>query len=224
MRVVIAGAGNVGTYLAADLSGRHHQVVIIEQSADIVARGKATVPGATWIHGDSCEPWVLDKADLARAEVMVAATGDDEDNLVICLLAKQEFAVPRVIARVNHPKNHWLFDGSWGVDVAMSPPHILTSLVEEQVTVGDVVRLLPLEHGQVALVELTLPADSPAAGKHIYDLRLPHDSALVAIVRDGHVVIPQLETPLAAGDELLAITTPLAEETLRRAILGTDPR
>jgi trk system potassium uptake protein TrkA len=223
MRVVIAGAGNVGRHLAGDLSSRRHQVVMIEQVADIYGKGKGTVPGAAWIHGDACEPWVLERAELSRADVMVAATGDDEDNLVVSFLAKTEFAVPRVVARVNHPKNHWLFDESWGVDVAMSPPHILASLIEEQVTVGDLVRLMRLEHGRVTLVELTLPENSPIGGKHVYDLRLPHDTALVAIVRDGHVLIPQPETPLASGDELMAITTSEAEEALTKAVIGDAP-
>jgi trk system potassium uptake protein TrkA len=150
----------------------------------------------------------------------VAATGDDEDNLVIALLAKQEFAVPRVIARVNHPKNEWMFNESWGVDVAMSPPHILGSLIEEVVSVGDLVKLFRLEQGRVALVEVTLPAESPVVGMHIYDLRLPHDCALVAIVRDGHVIIPEPETPLAAGDEILAIATSEVEDQFRRTMMG----
>lgn len=219
MRVVVAGAGNVGRHLAADLTNRGHDVTVIEQNVDVYQKAKVNID-ANWIHGDACEPWVLDKADLARADVAVAATGDDEDNLVISLLAKQEFAVPRVVARVNHPKNAWLFNESWGVDISMSPPHILTSLVEEAVTVGGIVELLRLEHGKVRLVELTLPPDSPLAGRHVYDLRLPHDSALIAVVRDGHVIIPEPETPLTSGDEILAITTREAEETLLRVLLG----
>src|SRR5918996_2753669 len=193
MRVVVAGAGNVGRFLAADLTERGHDVTVIEQDAEVYARSKATVD-ANWIPGDACEPWVLDKADLARADVLVGATGDDEDNLVISLLGKQEFAVPRVVARVNHPKNQWLFSESWGVDISMSPPHILTSPVEEAVTVGGLVELLSLEHGKVRIVELTMSSDSPLAGRHVYDLRLPHDTALIAVVRDGHVIIPEPET------------------------------
>jgi trk system potassium uptake protein TrkA len=220
MRVVIAGAGNVGSYLASDLTERRHQVVVIEQLSELAARAKSQIAGATVIHGDACEPWVLERAEAARADVVVAATGDDEDNLVISLLAKQEFAVPRVIARVNHPKNQWLFTESWGVDVAMSPPHILGALIEEAVSVGDLVKLFRLEHGRVALVEVTLPADSPVVGKHIYDLRLPHDAALVAVIRDGHVIIPQPETPLTAGDEILAIATTETEDMFRRTITG----
>jgi trk system potassium uptake protein TrkA len=220
MRVVIAGAGNVGMFLANDLATRHHQVVLIEQKADLAQKAKVALPAATVIHGDACEPWVLERADLARADVLVAATGDDEDNVVISLLGKQEFAVPRVIARANHPKNEWLFTETWGVDVVMSPSHILASLVEEAVSVGDLVKLLRLEHGEVSLVEMTLPENSPVAGKHVYDLRLPHDSALVAIVRDGHVIIPEPETPLAVGDELLAIASLSAEENFRRTLTG----
>jgi trk system potassium uptake protein TrkA len=220
MRVVIAGAGNVGSYLASDLTDRRHQVVVIEQLSELAARAKSQIPGATVIHGDACEPWVLERAEAARADVVVAATGDDEDNLVISLLAKQEFAVPRVIARVNHPKNQWLFTESWGVDVAMSPPHILGALIEEAVSVGDLVKLFRLEHGRVALVEVTLPNDSPVVGRHIYDLRLPHDCALVAVIRDGHVIIPEPETPLTAGDEILAIATTETEDMFRRTITG----
>jgi len=220
VRVVVAGAGNVGRFLAADLTERGHDVTVIEQSAEVYQRAKGTVD-ANWVHGDACEPWVLEKADLARADVLVAATGDDEDNLVISLLSKQEFAVPRVVARVNHPRNQWMFTESWGVDISMSPPHILTSLVEEAVTVGGVVELLRLEHGKVRLVETTLEAGSQLEGRHVYDLRLPHDCALIAIVRDGHVIIPEPETPLVAGDEMLAIMTSESEDAFR-AMLTSD--
>ncbi len=219
MRVLIAGAGNVGRHLALDLVKRNHEVVVIEQNSDAFAKAKPGVE-ATWIHGDACEPWVLEKADAAQADVMVSATGDDEDNLVISLLAKQEFAIPHVVARVNHPKNAWLFNESWGVDTSMSPPHILASLVEEAVSVGDLVELFRLEHGKVRLVEMTLSKDTHLTGKHVYDLRLPHDAALVAVVRDGHVIIPEPETPLGEGDEIIAITTREAEDQLRQTILG----
>ncbi|MFP5225007.1 MAG: potassium channel family protein [Actinomycetota bacterium] len=220
MRVVIAGAGNVGTFLASDLSAKRHQIIVIDQRREQVERGQQLVPWATFMHGDACEPWVLEQAEAARADVVVAATGDDEDNLVISLLAKQEFTVPRVIARVNHPMNEWLFTDTWGVDVAMSQAHILASLAEEAVSVGDLVRLFRLEDGRVSLVELTLPDDAEAVGKHVYDLRLPHDCALVAIIRDGHVVIAEPETPLAGGDELLAIATEDAQEGFKGAVLG----
>ena len=155
---------------------------------------------------------------------MVAATGDDEDNLVTSLLSKQEFGVPRVLARVNHPSNEWLFTEQWGVDAAVSPPHILTAMVEEEVTVGDLVGLLPLERGGISIVGAHDPAGLPHGGTAIYELRLPPDCAIVAIIRGGHVVIPQPETVLADGDEVLALTVPDAEavggEVRRRSITG----
>src|SRR3989475_12291763 len=158
MRVVVAGAGNVGRHLAADLTERGHEVTVIEQDTGVMSRARAELPeGVNFLLGDACEPYILEEAKLGQADVIVAATGDDEDNLVISLLAKQEFAVPRVVARVNHPMNEWLFTESWGVDVAMSPPHILGALIEEAVSVGDLVKLFRLEHGRVALVEVTLP-------------------------------------------------------------------
>jgi trk system potassium uptake protein len=219
MRVVVAGAGNVGRHLSNDLCERGHEITLIEQATGPAARAKAELPPTvTIVLGDACEPYVLEEAKLGQADVIVAATGDDEDNLVVSLLAKQEFAVPRVVARVNHPGNEWMFTEQWGVDAAVSPPHILTALVEEAVTVGDVVRLLKLDRSGAALVELTLREDSSAAGRPMYELRLPLDSAIVAIVREGHVVIPQPETVLAVGDEIMAIAKPEAEDDLRQAL------
>jgi trk system potassium uptake protein TrkA len=219
MRVVVAGAGNVGRHLATDLAERGHDITLIEQDKATLTRAKAEIPeNVNTLLGDACEPYILEEAKLGQADVIVAATGDDEDNLVVSLLAKQEFAVPRVVARVNHPMNEWMFTEQWGVDAAVSPPHILTALVEEAVTVGDVVRLLKLDRSGAALVELTLQQGSTAVGKPMYELRLPLDSAVVAIVREGHVVIPQPETVLVAGDEVMAIAKPEAEEELRAAL------
>ncbi len=224
MRVVVTGAGNVGRHLANDLAQRRHRVTVIEQEPEVLerAREEASI-GVSFILGDGCEPWVLDQADLRACDVMVAATGDDEDNLVTALLAKQEYGVPRVVARVNHPKNEWLFTEQWGVDVPMSPPHILTSLVEEAVTVGDLVRLFKLQRGQVTLVEVTLDTGAPMVGRPLYELRLPPDSTVVAILRDGHVVVPQPETQLVARDEIIALTTPEHEGELGQALFGPGP-
>ncbi len=213
MRVAIAGAGNVGTYIAQDLRKDGHEVLLIEQNLDLVNRLRETLD-VEWFAGDACEVSNLHAAGLERAEVMVAATGDDEDNLVVSLLAKQEFAVPRVVARVNHPKNHWLFNESWGVDVAVSTPHLLTSLVEEAVSVGSLVRLLTFEGGGARLVEVTLAGDSPAAGKIVAELGVPRDASLVAVIRDNHVVVPRGDTMLQVGDEVLALVTNDAEDQL----------
>ncbi len=219
MKIVVTGAGNVGRHLSLDLAARGHQVTLIEQQPAAVERARVELRDRVSVMlGDACEPYVLEQAMLAEADVIIAATGDDEDNLVTSLLAKQEFAVPRVVGRVNHPENEWMFTEQWGVDAAVSPPHILTALVEEAVTVGDVVRLMKLERGRVALVELVLMENSDVVGRPVYELRLPLDSSLVAIIRDGHVVIPQPETVLSAGDELLAIATPDVEDELRSAL------
>ena len=222
MRVVIAGAGAVGRHLASDLAKRGHSVTLIEQDPAILEIAKDWAPDVEHLLGDACEPWVLEKADLRNVDVVAAVTGDDEDNLVTSLLAKQEYGVPRVLARVNHPDNEWLFTEQWGVDAAVSPPHILTAMVEEEVTVGDLVRLLPLEHGRISIVELKVPAGSPNTGRPLYELRLPPDAAIVAIIRESHVVIPQPETVVADGDEILALTVKDAESALRSAILGEE--
>ena len=220
MRVVVTGGGAIGRHLSADLAERGHDVTLIEQDRSIVDRLREEIPQVKVMLGDACEPRILEEAQLPDADVVVAATGDDEDNLVTSLLAKQEFAVPRVLARVNHPGNEWLFNEQWGVDQAVSPPHMLTAMVEEAVTTGDLVRLLRLEGGRASIVETKLTTASPATGRALYELRLPPDSTIVAILREGHVVIPQPETALAAGDELVALAAPESELTLREAIVG----
>ena len=217
MRVAIAGAGNVGTYIATDLRDAGHDVLLIEQNPDIVARAQASVP-VRWFVGDACEVSSLQEAGLAEVDVVVAATGDDEDNLVISLLAKQEFAVPRVVARINHPKNQWLFNEAWGVDVSVSTPHLLTALVEEAVSVGSLVRLLQFEDAR--LVEVTLADDSPASGLQIIELGMPRDGTITAVIRDRHVIVPRGETTLQAGDEVLVLVTVEAEEDVRRLLIG----
>ncbi|MDQ3973096.1 MAG: TrkA family potassium uptake protein [Actinomycetota bacterium] len=218
MRVVVAGAGNIGRYLSVDLGQRGHQVTLIEQSDAALAR----VPdgGIVKLLGDACAPQVLERAGVREADVVVAATGDDEDNLVISLLSKQEFAVPRVLARVNHPVNEWLFDESWGVDLAVSPPHLLTALVEEEVIAGDLVPLLKLQHGEVELVEVRLDERSAAVGQLVQDLRLPNDVTLVAVVRHSHVTPCRGTTPLAVGDEVLAVVSGGRAEELRARLIG----
>lgn len=219
IRIAIAGAGNVGRHVAKDLVQRGHEVVLIEQNSNIADDYRDEIE-VNWVVGDACELHVLDSAVLSSCEVVVATTGDDEDNLVISLLAKQEFAVPRVVARVNHPDNQWLFTETWGIDVAVSTPQVLASLVEEAVSVGDLVRLMSFEQGRASLVEVTLAEESPACGKTVGELKMPPDCALVAIVRDRHVMSPQEDTPLEAGDEVMALASPEAEDDIKRALAG----
>jgi trk system potassium uptake protein len=219
MRVAIAGGGNVGTSIAEDLQAAGHDVLIIEKDSDMVARVAPTSP-VTWLEGDACEVSTLQRAGLADADVVVASTGDDEDNLVVSLLAKQEFAVPRVVARVNHPKNRWLFNETWGVDVSVSTPHLLTALVEEAVSVGSLVRLLQFAEGEARLVEVTLADDSPAKGLPLSELDLPRDATIVAVVRDSRVVVPRGDTVLYASDEVIALVTERSEEPVKAVLIG----
>jgi trk system potassium uptake protein TrkA len=219
MKVAIAGAGSVGTAIAKDLQENGHDVMLIERDPDLVARIRSDLD-ITWVVADACEVASLDAAGLATVDVVVAATGDDEDNLVVSLLAKQEFAVPRVVARVNHPKNQWLFTSTWGVDVSVSTPQLLTALVEEAVSVGSLVRLLQFEHGNAHLVEVTLAEDSPAAGISLADLQVPRNATVVAVVREDHLIVPRGDTVLEVGDEVLALVTADAEDDVQRLLVG----
>ena len=216
MRVAIAGAGNVGRSIAAELLGNGHSVLLIEREQRAMKVG--TVPTAEWLLGDACELESLISARLAECDVVVAATGDDKVNLVLSLLAKTEFGVDRVVARVNHPKNEWLFNESWGVDVSVSSPRLLAAVVEEAVSVGDLVRLLTFRQGQANLVELTLAADAPIVGRTVGSVTWPTDSALVAILRAGRVITPSPDDSLEAGDELLLVATAEVEDDLDRLL------
>ena len=220
MRVAIAGAGAVGVYIANDLVDAGHEILLIEQKPGVRDRS-TTVEGVEWYIGDACEVSSLREAGLEGCDVMVAATGDDEDNLVVSLLAKTEFAVPRVIARVNHPKNEWLFNENWGVDISVSTTHLITALVEEAVTVGRLVRILQFEGGKARLVEVTLAADAAVVDKAISEIDLPRNATFVAVVRDEQVVMPRGDTVFEAGDEILAMVTPESEEEVRQLLTGT---
>ena len=221
MRVAIAGAGNVGVFIANDLVATGHEVMLIEQSPDVQARAVThAAPEVEWIVADACEVTSLRKAGLEKCDVVVAATGDDEDNLVVSLLAKQEFGVPRVVARVNHPKNEWLFNENWGVDLSVSTPHLITALVEEAVSVGHLVRILQFEGGNVRLVEVTLAENAPVIDKAIRDLDIPRDATIVAVVRGEHVVMPRGDTVFETGDEVLAMVTGDSEDDVRQILTG----
>lgn len=219
MKVAICGGGSVGTTIARDLNASGHEVLVLEQDPDLVERRRKELD-VTWIAADACEVASLDAAGLATVDVVVAATGDDEDNLVISLLAKQEFAVPRVVARVNNSKNQWLFNEGWGVDISVSTPQLITAIVEEAVSVGSLVRLLQFEGGSSHLVEVTLAPESPAVGVTLGAVGIPREAAVVAIVRDGRLVVPRTETVLQHGDEVLVLVTQDAEPEVRKGLVG----
>ena len=218
MRIAIAGAGNVGRAIARELLDNGHQVLLIDR--DPKALKIDSVPDAEWLMADACEIASLDNAQLNNCQVLVAATGDDKVNLVASLLGKTEYGVPRVVARINHPKNEWLFDQSWGVDVAVSTPRIISALVEEAVSVGDVVRLFSFRKGQANLVEITLPDYSICIGKTIEEVELPEDASLAAIVRDGRVISPTPSDLFIAGDELLFVASAQAEDKIRDCFIA----
>jgi trk system potassium uptake protein TrkA len=161
------------------------------------------------------------EARLEHCDVVIAATGDDKVNLVTALLAKTEFGVPRTVGRVNHPNNEWLFTEAWGVDVNVSTPRIMSALVEEAVTVGDLVRLFTFRQGNANLVEMTLPDDSPYVGKPTGLVPWPENCALVTILRDGQVYVPDAEQPIEAGDELLFVVSADIEEELEGLLAPT---
>ncbi|HEY3737338.1 MAG TPA: TrkA family potassium uptake protein [Jatrophihabitans sp.] len=218
MRVAIAGAGSVGRSITRELLSKGHDVMLIDKDARKVDPER--IPDARWLLADACEVANLEEAGLQEYDVVIGATGDDKVNLVVSLLAKTEFSVPRVVARINHPANEWLFTDAWGVDVAVSTPRVLAALVEEAVEVGDVVRLFGIREGQANLLEVTLPATAPCSGRPVRDLDLPKDATLVAIVRGNRVITPSPEEPLEGGDELLFVALPDAEEAIRSSVLG----
>ena len=218
MRVAIAGAGNVGRSIATELLGNGHQVLLIEREPRSMKVD--SVPAAQWLLADACEIDTLVAAGIQDCDVVVAATGDDKVNLVVSLLSKTEFGVDRVVARVNHPKNEWLFNESWGVDVSVSSPRLLAAVVEEAVSVGDLVRLLTFRKGNANLVELTLAPDAPVVGQLVGQIAWPTDAVLAVILRDGRVIVPTPDVALEGGDELLLVTAVEVEEELDRLLGG----
>ena len=214
MRVTIAGAGNVGRSIAKELIANGHSVLLIDRAPGAIK--PASVPEAEWLLADACELDSLAEARLDTSDVSIAATGDDKVNLVHSLLAKTEFGVSRTVARVNHPGNEWLFDDMWGVDIAVSTPRLMCALVEEAVTVGDLVRLMTFQKGRTNLVEMTLPDSSPTVGRRIGEINWPGETVLTAIIRDGRGMAPDRDGALEAGDELMFLIDPDHETELSR--------
>jgi trk system potassium uptake protein TrkA len=216
MRVVIAGAGSVGRSIARELLTNGHAVLLVDKDPSAIRVN--SVPDAEWLLADACEIASLAEAGLADCDVVVAASGDDKVNLVVSLLAKTEYGVPRTVARVNTPSNEWLFDEAWGVDVAVSTPRLMTALVEEAVSIGDLVRIFTFQQGRATLVELTLPDDSPLAGTPVGDITWPEDTVLVGIIRGERPIPPSRDDALEAHDELIFLTVPESEAALQEVL------
>lgn len=201
MRIVIAGAGAVGRSIASELLSHGHDVALMDSQT-----GKmqvAAVADADWILADACSPDALAQAEVDKADVMVAATGDDKANLVISLLAKTEFGVPRTVARVNNPKNEWMFNAQWGVDVSVSTPRVMTSLVEEAVSVGTLVHLFTFYESGTSIYSITVPPEAAVVGRRIADLELPHSVVLSSIIRDRYPLDTTDDMTLESGDKLM---------------------
>jgi trk system potassium uptake protein len=222
MKVVIVGAGKSGLYLAQELKSEHDVTLIEERfdRADVVA---SMMPDITVVHGDACETDVLEHAQIGSANLAIAATGDDEDNLVVAMLAKH-FGCEKVFARINHPKNEWLFTKDFGVDVPVSSTSMMLSLVEKEVGFGDLITLLRLQADNVSIEEITLPPTASSVGKKLMDLALPESCHVMAIITPaGELTIARGDTELAAGDELLLISDGQRDDEVCTALgVGAD--
>lgn len=222
MKVVIAGGGSVGTSIALDLVDRHHQVILMERMPATAERLKGLLPGVDVLAADACEYTSLASAGVRDAEVMIAATGDDEDNLVISWLSKQEFGVPRVISRVNNARNEWLFNEAWGVDVSVSTPALITSLVDEAVEVGAIIQLMTLAHGKMRLIEVTLDERAPAVVDQLTldELRLPDSVRVVTVVRNEQPLLPAPTMRFLEEDHVVLMARADATDDCASAFIG----
>lgn len=220
MRGVVVGAGSVGRSIASELVETGREVTLIDKNP---AARTAQVPGAQWILADACEQATLTAAHVEEADVVVAATGDDKVNLVVSLLARTEYAVPRTVARVNNPKNEWMFGEAWGVDVAVSTPRIMTAMVEEAVVVGDLVKIFTFHQSQADILGITLSGDSPLVGARVGQVTWPVHVQLASIVRDDSPFVPSVDDTLEAGDELLFVTGAQADPRELHEVLHRAP-
>lgn len=206
MNAFVVGGGRLGSYLARSLLEDGHTVTIMDKRPEICEKLGREIK-ANIFQGDACDPELFEKAGVAKAELVVALTGHDEDNLVICQLAKFKFNVPRVITRVNNPRNEWLYSKEWGVDVAVSSAHIIAEIIREEASLGDIVTLLKLRKGEIALVEVKLTEKSKVLNQELSALGFPPNCVVVAIIRDSELLVPTGKTILQTGDEILAVTT-----------------
>jgi trk system potassium uptake protein TrkA len=221
MRIVIAGAGSVGRSVATELVDNGHKILLIER--DWRKYEPHTVPAADWFLADACELGSLQEAGVETCDVVIAATGDDKVNLAVSLLAKSEFGVARVVARVNEARNEELFSGAWGVDIAVSTPRAMVASVEGAIDPGHLVRLMGLRQGSASLTTITLDKDSPLIGRHVGDLALPQNCALIVVTRADRVLLPQPEDTLRAGDGLVFVSASGLEDQIWDVVHNARP-
>jgi trk system potassium uptake protein len=218
MYIVVVGGGKVGYYLTQELLEQGHEVLLIERQPERVDKIIETL-GNVAVLGDGCEVAVLSEAGTARCDVLVTVTGDDEDNLVSCQLAKSHFHVPRTIARINNPENEHIFR-LLGIDVTVSATTVLMSMIEHEMPRRALLHLLAIQHMGVEIVEAVLLAEAPGVGKSIAEINLPQDSSIAAVIRGGKFIIPSGHVVLEERDEIIALCKPERELELRNALLG----
>jgi len=216
--VVVIGGGNVGYYLTRELLHAGHEVVMIEKDAGR-ARQIADELGSIVVPNDGCEGRYQELAGMGRADVVAAVTGDDEDNLVACQVAKMHFNVPRAIARVNNPKNEQLFR-RLAIDDTVSPTRTILGVIEHEIPIHDLLHLTELEGGDLEIVEAQLTAESPAVGRELRELTLPEGTSIAVILRGSKGVAVRPETKLMDGDRMLAVTSADREPELRQLLIG----
>jgi trk/ktr system potassium uptake protein len=220
MYVLVVGGGKVGDSLVRTLNKSGYDVALVEKEESIAKKIAEDTDKGLIISGDGCDPAKLEDAGVKRAQVVAAVTGDDEDNLIICQLARDTFGVPRVIARVNNPRNESTFQ-KLGIDTVSSTT-IITKLIEEEATIGDIFTLLALKRGKLSIVEAILKPKTGAAGKKIKDLKLPPESILATVIRGSQIIFPKGDTALQANDSVIALSTIDQEKPLREALLGKE--
>jgi trk system potassium uptake protein TrkA len=214
MFVIIAGGGRTGSHLAELLIGQGHEVRIVEERLSTIANLHRELPTEVIFEGDPTDPNVLESAGIARAQVLAAVTPEDADNLVIAALGRYQFNVRRIIGRVNNPRNAWLFSGDFGVDVALNQADVMAKLIEEEMSIGDMMTMAKLRRGQYSLVEEKIAPGAAAIGVAIKDLRLPEHCVIAGIIRDGELVLPRGVTVMQQGDEVLALVDENSREGL----------
>jgi trk system potassium uptake protein TrkA len=205
MFVIIVGGGKTGSQLAAQLLSGGHKVKLVEDRSAVLERLKEELPGEVVFAGDGSSPSVLESAGIEHAQVLAAVTGEDEDNLVITTLGRFEFGVPRIIARVNNPKNIWLFTPEMGVDVALCQSDILAKLIAEEMSLGDMMTLLKLRKGEYSIVEEKVHPEAVVVGKTLRDIELPPQCVFAAVIRKGELIVPNGNTELNPVDEVIAL-------------------
>lgn len=221
MFVVVAGGGRTGSQLASALLSGGHQVLVVEHRRELLTRLHQELPTEAVYEGNASDPSVLEQAGIRKAHVIAACTSDDTVNLTLCFVAREMFGVSRTIARVNNPRNAWLFNGKFHVDVALNQASVFANLIQEEMSMGDMMTLLKLRRGQYSLVEEKVPHGAKAIGVALKDLGLPDECVIAAIIRDGKVTLPRGETTFEKDDEVLAVTDPDGARQLAALLVPT---